>query len=238
MKNDIIIIDASNEYAFHLDKLIERSKNEIFTWFNKPNEDCKVKIFLYKDLNHLVSGLKARGFKDYPDYMCACMIDEDCQNNISRSINLFDPTTSLSNFTKKEYDYIVYHELIHYITNYLFGSLPEWLTEGIAKYLDNSYKEDLTNLMSIINNYKIPSLAVMYGNNFVKKINNQIIYDGYDLSYLLIRYLLTIYDKNKFISLLENKNISNAYFDQLLKEAINYFNSVYSKENTIKKSKI
>lgn len=237
MKNDIIIIDASNEYAFHLDKLIERSKNEIFTWFNKPNEDCKVKIFLYKDLNHLVSGLKARGFKDYPDYMCACMIDEDCQNNISRSINLFDPTTSLSTFTKKEYDYIVYHELIHYITNYLFGSLPEWLTEGIAKYLDHSYKEDLTNLMlNYINNYEIPDIQQMCDLNFVKKEKGRTIYDGYDLSYLMIRYIIEIYGKDFLLTLMQENNLSSFDAQKCLTEAIDYFNSVYNEQKDYKKT--
>lgn len=235
MKNDIILINTTKKYALHVDKLIERSKIEIFTWFNSSSSDCKVKVFIYHDIPSLVEGLKKRGFSNYPDYMCACMIDEDLNNNISRSINIIEPTSDV--FTLKEYDNIIYHELIHYITNYLFGKLPEWLTEGIAKYLDHSYKEDLTNLMlNYINNYEIPDIQQMCDLNFVKKEEGRTIYDGYDLSYLMIRYIIEIYGKDFLLTLMQENNLSSFDTQKCLTEAIDYFNSVYNEQKDYKKT--
>lgn len=239
MKNNLILIESSKEYAFHVDKVIERSKREIFSWFLQPTVDCRVKAFIYKDIPSLVEGLKKRGF-NYPEYMCACMIDEDQSRNIERSINIFEPQReTLSGYTKKEYDQIIYHELIHYITNYLYGKLPEWITEGIAKYLDGTYKDDLTNLMNkYINIYEIPDIKEMKDMSFVKKVGEKVIYDGYDLSYIMIRYIIENYGHKFLLQLLEDNNYLKFDSQNCLLEAISYFNSIYNVEKNQKNHKI
>lgn len=56
MKNDIIAIDVSEDYIHHIDRLLERSKLEIFEWFEKPAEKCRVKAYIYKDIESLRTG--------------------------------------------------------------------------------------------------------------------------------------------------------------------------------------
>lgn len=252
MKNDIISISSSKEYSYHIDKLLERSKREILEWFQIPSLDFKITTFIYKDLPSLIEGLKKRGFGPYPDYMRACMIDEDLKRQIKRSINIYEVSDDLENkqsYTKKEYDKIVFHELIHYITDYLFGKLPEWVTEGIAKYLDGTYKKGIPYLMEhYIRTYEIPNINDMTGNQFVvtkkeiiesesglKEID-RVVYDGYDYSYLIINYIIEVYGKDYLFTIMKQKDFLNSIAERLQKEALEYFNYEYNEEKNYKKS--
>lgn len=247
MKNNIIPLDISKSYILHVDKLIERSKLSILEWFDEEQKDFKVNTYIYKDNESLREGLKRRGHGLYPAHMVACMIDEDEQNNIRRSINIYEPPTqSEDSYNKREYDSVIYHELIHYITDLLYGKLPEWLTEGIAKYLDGSYKEDITNLITIIESYEIPDISTMQGDFFVYKtysnnngvIEEKTIYNGYDLSYLMIRYIIEMYGKDYLKTLMKNKEEITKIEQTILIESIEYYKNLYLKENTIKNKKI
>lgn len=236
MKNNIIAIDTTKEYSSHVDKVLERSKREIFAWFEKPSYDCKVKVFIYKDISALVEGLKKRGHTNYPEYMCACMIDEEEEKNITRNINIYEPSPNPSEkeYSKKEYDVVIFHEVIHYITDYLFGKLPEWLTEGIAKQLDGSYQKDVTNLLkNYINTYEIPDIHEVKGKNFIKKEGNKIIYDGYDFGYIMVRYLIEVYGKEYLFNLMEQKERLETSAQSILIEAIDYFNKEYNVEKRL-----
>lgn len=252
MKNNIIAIDTSKEYILHVDKFLERSKLTILEWFEESFSDFKVNTFIYKDNKALREGLKRRGLGLYPAHMVACMVDEDPLQGIRRSINFYEPPTiSKDSYNKKEYDQVIFHELIHYITNMIFGKLPEWVTEGLAKYLDGSYQEDLSNL--IINHvctYEIPSISDMKNDFFVVKryekeiteadeeLKEVVVYDGYDLSYLMIRYIIEVYGKDHLFSLLRNKEQIKEQEQTILIEAIEYYKKLYFTENTIKNLKI
>lgn len=238
LKNNLIAIDTSKEYSFHVDKWLEKSKREIFTWFERPEEDCKVKVFIYKDIPSLVEGLKKRGYADFPDYMCACMLDEEPETKRTRSINIYEPASNPNpeEYSKKEYDQVIFHELIHYITDYLFGKLPEWLTEGIAKQLDGSYQRDVSNLLEKhINTYEIPDIHEVKGKNFVKKEGTKVIYDGYDFGYIMVRYLLEVYGKDYLFTLMQQKEFLENKAQSILVEAIDYFNGEYNEEKSYKK---
>ncbi len=233
MKNDIIAIDVSDTYIHHIDRLLERSKLEIFEWFEKPSQVHRVKTYIYKDIESLRIGLKRRINKEYPSYMVACMVDED--KDIPRSINLYEPPVeSTSSYNRKEYNQVVFHELIHYITDLLFGKLPEWLTEGIAVYLDGSYKQDITNLLKIISTYEIPSVSDMKDDTFVVETSEKTIYNGYDLSYLMVRYMIETLGKDYLFMIMKNKEQIASVEQTTLLEAIEYFNCQYLEEKTIK----
>ena len=236
MKNDIISIDVSQDYIHHIDRLLERSKLEIFEWFEKPSKTHRVKTYIYKDIDSLRTGLKRRIGKEYPPYMVACMIDEDKEKDIPRSIKVYEPPIeSKDSYNRKEYNQVVFHELIHYITDILFGKLPEWLTEGIAVYLDGSYKKDITNLMTLINTYEIPSIFDMKDDTFVLVDNEgKTIYNGYDLSYIMVRYMIETLGKDYLFTLLKNKAQISLIEQTTLSEAIDYFNCQILEENTIK----
>jgi hypothetical protein len=234
MKNDIIAIDVSEDYIRHIDRLLERSKLELFEWFEKPTETCRVKTYIYKDLSSLRIGLKRRYNKDYPPYMVACMVDEE--ENIHRCINIYEPPiTSDESYTRREYNQVVFHELIHYITDLLFGKLPEWLTEGIALYLDGSYKQDITNLLNKINTYQIPDISTMKDNTFIlEDEQGNTLYNGYDISYIMIRYIIETLGKDYLLTLMKNKKQIQLVEQTTLTDAIDYFNCQYLEENSIK----
>lgn len=234
MKNDIIAPEISKNYIEYIDRLLERSKLEILEWFEKPSLTFKVKTFIYKNPQELRIGLKRRLNREYPPYMVACMVDED--KDIHRSINIYEPPIeSQESYNRKEYNQVIYHELIHYITDVLYGKLPEWLTEGIALNLDGSYKQDLTNLMKIINTYQIPSIFDMKDDTFVLiDQTGNTIYNGYDLSYIMIRYILETLGKDYLFTLMKNKKQISLVEQSTLTEAITYFNNQYLEENTIK----
>ena len=234
MKNDIIAVDVSQTYIHHIDRLLERSKLEIFEWFEQQPQTCRVKTYIYKDQASLRAGLKRRLNKDYPKHMVACMVDETPE--INRSINIYEPPIECEDsFNRKEYNEIVFHELIHYITDLLYGKLPEWLTEGIAKYLDGSYKNDLPTILNNLKEYQIPSVSDMKDNQFILEDNEgNKLYDGYELSYLMIRYIIETLGKDYLFTLMKNKEQIPLVEQTTLTDAIEYFNCQYLEEKTIK----
>lgn len=235
MKNNIIGIEVGKEYIFHVDKLLERSKTEIIAWFESPLKEFKVNTYIYKDIESLREGLKRRGLGLYPAQMVACTICESKEKSISRSLNFYDASKKnpQNKITKKAYDQIIYHELVLYIIDILYGNLPEWLTKGIAKTLDGSYRDDIKELMSLINTYEIPNISDMKGDFFILKKylpekNNSskelVIYNGYDLSYLIIRYILEFHGKSYLLNLLSNQKSLKEIEQTILSEAIAYYN--------------
>ncbi len=235
MKNDIIAVDVSETYIHHIDRLLERSKLEILEWFEQPSLTFRVRTYIYKDKTSLRIGLKRRLNREYPPYLEGCMVDEEKENEIPRTINLYEPPIeSKDSYNRKEYNQVVFHELIHYITDILYGKLPEWLTEGIAKYLDGSYKKDISNLLKLINTYEVPDVSKMKDNEFIVTEGDKTIYNGYDLSYLMVRYLIETLGKDFLFTLMKNKEQISLIEQKTLTEAIEYFNCQYLEENTIK----
>lgn len=236
MKNDIISTDVSDTYIHHVDRLLERSKLEILEWFETPSLTFRVKTYIYKDKESLRTGLRRRLNREYPPHLEGCMVDEDKEKDIPRTINIYEPPIeSKDSYNRKEYNQVVFHELIHYITDMLYGKLPEWLTEGIAVNLDGSYKKDITNLLKQIQKYQIPSVSDMKDDQFVVlDEEDNTIYDGYDLSYLMIRYILETLGKEYLLTLMKNKEQIPLVEQTTLIEAIDYFNCQYLEEKTIK----
>ena len=235
MKNDIIATEVSEYYIRHIDRLLERSKLEILEWFENPSISFKVKTYIYKDVKALRSGLKRRLNKEYPSYMVACMVDEDKKDDIPRSINIYEPPVkSEDSYNRKEYNQVVFHELIHYITDLLYGKLPEWLTEGIAVYLDGSYRQDITELIKLINTYEIPDMKDVKDNQFVVQQQGKPVYNGYDLGYIMVRYMIETLGKDYLLTLLKNKDQISLIEQTTLLESIEYFNCQFLEENTIK----
>ena len=209
--------DKSNYYK-DIDSIISYKKKKIFSFFNSKEIELPVNIYIYDNIELLKDGLKQRGFKIDLSYLCACQKDED------NSLNFFEPKDNPINneWTKEEYKKVIFHELIHAIQFNLFGSTPEWLNEGIAKYLDGTYSKGIKWLLNnYINNNPIPSQ---------EKIENEFgqhEYDSYDYAYLMVSYLIETLDKDNFINLLKNKNEIEFVKKDLLVKAINYYNTKY-----------
>jgi len=210
-----IMQDSESNYNQVIDKIINDRKKEIFDFFNSREIELPFNIYIYNSIEELVKGLAKRGFEKDPDYMCACHKDED------NSLNFFEPKDNPgeNEWSKEEYKKVIFHELIHGIQFILFGHTPEWLNEGIAKYLDGTYSKGIKWLLeNYINNNPIPNQ---------EEIENEFgmhEYDSYDYAYLMVSYLIDINGKVKFLELLKNKNNIKDIKEGLLNKAINYYN--------------
>lgn len=216
-----MIQNNNSSYGYMINNIINNKKAEIFSFFNSKEVDLTFNIYVYDSIEELVKGLKKRGFKDFPDYICACYKDED------NSLNFFEPKDNPSNneWSKEEYKNVIFHELIHGIQSTLFGITPEWLNEGIAKYLDGTYSKGIKWLLeNHINTNPIPNQSEIE-NEF--GIHN---YDSYDYAYLMVSYLIDTLGKDNFIYLLKNKHQAKIAKPDLLINAINYYNEKYKDE--------
>ena len=149
-----IVQNKDSNYIQTINDIINDRKNNIFLFFNSKEVALTFNIYVYDSIEELVNGLRKRGFKDFPDYMCACHKDED------NSLNFFEPkdNPNENDWSKEEYKKVIFHELIHGIQFTIFGTTPEWINEGIAKCLDGTYSKGIEWLLdNYINNNEIPS---------------------------------------------------------------------------------
>lgn len=206
--------NRNKNYQKEIENIFEDKKKEIFDFFGQTLDDLDFNIYIYDTIEELINGLKIRGFKDMPSYICACQKDED------NSLNFFEPKDSPSEneWSKAEYEKVIFHELIHAVQYNLYGKQPEWLTEGIAKYLDGTYSKGIKYLLeNNIHKHKIPSMDELE-NEFGMHD-----YDSYNYAYLIVSYLIETLGKEKFLEKLSNKNFS----PNLILDAICYYNKKY-----------
>lgn len=225
-ENNYICFNRTKEYKNRVESIINNSKKKILDFFEFTDDGrFNFNIYIYDTIEALIKGLKDRGFKKDPDYMCACTKAED------HSLNFYEPIdTSDVDWTKDEYDNVIYHELIHGIQYYIYGKQPEWLTEGIAKYLDGMYKEEIiyshleaiySNELEYVFKEKINIDNPLSMNELVNNFNGSI---SYYHSYLIVSYLIEIEGKSEFIKKIYNDNyIKKLENRDLINEAINYY---------------
>lgn len=225
-ENNYICFNRTKEYKNRVESIINNSKKKILDFFEFTDDGrFNFNIYIYDTIEALIKGLKDRGFKKDPDYMCACTKAED------HSLNFYEPIdTSDVDWTKDEYDNVIYHELIHGIQYYIYGKQPEWLTEGIAKYLDGMYKEEIiyshleatySNELEYVFKEKIDIHNPLSMDELVNNFNGSI---SYYHSYLIVSYLIEIEGKSEFIKKIYNNNyIKELQNRDLINEAINYY---------------
>ena len=221
-----IVQNNNSNYSQTIDTIISNRKSEIFSFFNSEEIELPFNIYIYDTIEQLVNGLQERGFKNDPDYMCACHKDED------NSLNFFEPKDNPNDneWSKDEYENVIFHELIHGIQFTLFGQTPEWLNEGIAKYLDGTYSKGIKWLLdNYINNSLIPKQDEIENEFGMHE------YDSYDYAYLMVSYLIETLGKDNFVNLLRNKEQLEIVKKDLLNKSINYYNTKYKEEKSIKK---
>jgi len=138
--NRYFCTNRNKDYQNEIEKILVSRKPEILNFFKvKDNGQFNFNIYIYDSIDDLVKGMKNRGFDKMPEYMCACHKDE------YNSLNFFEPkdNPNKNEWSKEEYRDVVFHEEIHGIQSIIYGRQPEWLTEGIAKYLDGTYNRGI-----------------------------------------------------------------------------------------------
>ena len=219
MINYIVENEKSN-YKDEINNIILSNKEDVFDFFNSQDLELSFNVYVYKDIDSLVKGLKERGFNNIPSYMCACQKDED------NSLNFFEPkdNPNRNEWSKEEYKNVIFHELIHEIQFQLFGKTPEWLNEGIAKYLDGTYENGVKYLLdNYVNNKEVPNQY---------EIENEFgchDYDSYIYAYLMVSYIIDAKGKDYLIELLKDEKKLEVEKNNLLNCAINYYNNEITK---------
>lgn len=224
--NRYICTNRNPLYKDHVEMILEQKKKQILDFFNVSNNiPLSINVYIYDTIEDLVSGLRARGFSDMPDYMCACQKDED------NSINYFEPkdNPSENEWSKDEYDNVIFHEEIHAIQYAIYGIQPEWLTEGVAKYIDGTYKKGIE---FVLDNYiDVNNLPSMF------EIENEFgehEYDSYDYAYLMISYLIETMGKDNFLIAIKSKECIEKMSEDLVSKSINYYINKYNNKSKLK----
>ena len=160
-----------------------------------------------------------------PDYMCACQKDED------NSINYFEPKDNPSEgeWSKAAYDNVIFHEEIHAIQYAIYGTQPEWLTEGVANYVDGTYKNGiefaLNNYIDVNNSPSMFEIENEFGEHE---------YDSYDYAYLMISYLIETMGKDNFLIAIKSKECIEKMSEDLVSKSINYYINKYNNKSKLK----
>lgn len=139
------------------------------------------------------------------------------------------------NKTKEDMFKGLMHELIHHLyKNYVYGKEKEritWVDEGIAQYFSGQ-KDDLKNdekyklfLEENLNSISNISLNVLNHNDRSFGDNN-----GYNLSYIAIRYLYENNSHEEFIKIIKNQDILMNYGNNVLNIIKESYNDIYLKK--------
>ena len=150
-------------------------------------------------------------------------------------INAYMPTNL--NVDSQEYKYKLYnatHELFHimymkYILKNDYSKRIVWYDEGMAQYFsgENDYllneEKFKKYYLHVKENTKItPEInSLEHGNSFC---NDN--YDGYDLSYLAVRYLHDTLNKNDFKELMSNFDLIKKYGQTIINDMFLYYDKI------------
>lgn len=224
--NKYFCTNRNNNYQNEVEQILTSRKQEILGFFNAiDNGQFNFNIFIYDTIDDLVEGMENRGFDKMPNYMCACYKDED------NSLNFFEPkdNSSENEWSKEEYKNVIFHEEIHAIQSIIYGNQPEWLTEGVAKYLDGTYSKGIKYLLNeYVNKIDIPPMYELE-NEFGMHD-----YDSYDYAYLMVSYLIENLGKDNFLVAIKSKGTIEELSKNLVIKAINYYNKNFE-STTIKR---
>lgn len=214
--NQYFCTNRNNYYQNEVEQVLISRKPEILDFFNVIDDGrFNFNIFIYDTIGELVDSMKSRGFDKMPDYMCACYKDED------NSLNFFEPkdNPTETEWGKEEYKNVIFHEEIHGIQNILYGNQPEWLTEGVAKYLDGTYSRGIRFLLDeYVNKTDIPSMYELENEFGMHE------YDSYDYAYLMVSYLIESLGKDYFLVALKSKDIIKELSKDLVIKSVDYYN--------------
>lgn len=217
--------------ALKVEEILKNNQDRILNFFGRESMDV-TRVYIFSSIKELRKYLDENNIyslENQPDYLCAC---ERRQKMFLASNR--DPY--FKEYTQSEYENVIIHEFVHLIEDKLFPEHPEWLSEGLAAILTNKYNEE--ELSDLINKHidknELPNIKCMKDKEFC---TNK--YDGYLLSYLMVKYLKEIFSEEEFIELLKQKYEDRLqYMDQkILEEAINYYKQPDINQNseTIKK---
>ena len=226
-QNDFCVINYSESLEELIDKTLEVLNKKIKEYENIFNINIKDKIVInyFDNLEEFRQFIyDIRGNRDsLPEYAKGTY--DNGMINAYIDINLFD---------KKIYN--ASHELFHilFLKHILNGDLRNrivWYDEGMAQFMsgEKDYLKDEKEFKEFYiqakqRNRIIPNLnELWHGNSFYNEN-----YDGYQLSYLSIRYLYEALSEKEFYSLLFDIEKVKEIGCDIAEKAIKYFDNKLS----------
>ncbi len=219
--DDFVIYGSDSLVRLSNDVLLELSENKkrILAFFGLTSYR-KVEINLYDNHNDFLKLLKNIRPKNslIPEY-CRGTFDDFM---INQSINLERLEENYANCV-----HIPLHEFVHIIYNdVMTDKRILWLDEGLAMNLslDHSMYEDEEKFSDFINKVmlktkRIPSMnELVHGKKFVNED-----YNGYDLSYLAVRYMFETMTHDDILAVVKDNDKALRLGENVLNEAFNYY---------------
>lgn len=123
----------------------------------------------------------------------------------------------------------IFHELVHIINKEKFyDKRVLWFDEGLAQNLSGEMSgitskqiKIIVDNLSDLNQFSLSSLE--HGDSFVNEK-----YNGYEICYLCVRYLIDTMDHKEFLKLLKSSKSQELVGKELLSKVIIFYNNQYN----------
>ena len=218
----IFATDNLGSFATDCLEIITEPKKKILDFFGLDHFR-KVEVNLFDNQETFIGFIKKlrwQGAK-IPKY-CAGTYD----NNM---VNLVITTTPIKN--PKRLPSAILHEFIHIIYNIHTDRRVVWLDEGLAMNLSGE-KKDLLNDEYLKDYITQKLLPMNLPSNMNQLAHGEIFvneeYNGYDLSYISVRYLLETKSKDEIHEIVSNSNKALEIGEDILPYALNYYLNKFS----------
>lgn len=222
-EDDNYVIYYSDTLDEFVNDMIICTKKQIYNIYNFFNvkDIRKIQVNLFDNIEEFrkfVIDLRGGDEKSLPQYAKGTfddgMINAYIESNLIKNSSLYERRKRM-----------LLHETVHLIYNEIllmnnFDNRVVWLDEGLAQILSlEEEKNDKKIKQSIIsNNIAIDINDLIHGNSF---ITNE--YNGYDLSYFAVRYLLDTFDSKQIIEIIKDKDKAIKLGKTIIIKAINFY---------------
>lgn len=224
LKNKYFTINCSDSLVDIVKDMLEISlykTKEIYDFFKIDSFRC-VTVNLFDDSDEFksfVADIRSVSINDLPKYVQGTF-DKGMINSY------INPNVKKDSIFYKRKVHMIFHEFAHiiYLEYILKNDVSKriiWLDEGIAQNLSGEFTDD--DLDDFLNKFKsfknIPNLnELKHGEKFV---NDD--YNGYVLSYLVVKYLIDTRGYDELLKILESYELSRELGDEIVNEMKEYY---------------
>ena len=209
---EIHYTDKDIDYINSLIDFIEKSEEEIVSFFDIENFGIKVMLYLFDDLDCFRKSISTRSKRnEVPEWLCGYSFVENNKFIINTlCLQEYKKTMGHANYNLKDLEYLVMHEFVHscqqkYIKfNTNVNRMPRWFIEGMATFVSHQY--DNTELS--------------FDATLEEMIKGNTKYSNY---YAMFLYVYNNYGKKYILELLENCDKLINETPYLFEEARKYY---------------
>lgn len=224
LKNKYFTINFSDSLVDIVKDMLEISlykTKEIYDFFKIDRFRC-VTVNLFDDLGEFksfVANIRGVSIDDLPKYVQGTF-DKGMINSY------INPNIKKDSIFYKRKVHMIFHEFAHiiYLEYILKNDVSKrviWLDEGLAQNLSGEFSDDdFDNFLNKFKSFKnIPNLnELKHGKKFV---NDD--YNGYVISYLVVKYLIQTRTYDELLTILENNELSKEIGNEIVNEMKEYY---------------